>query len=68
MNEKDHEDFNNSTKCWICKKAYDEDEAKVRDLDHVTAKYQRFAHQACNLNLMLSKKIPVVFHNLQNYD
>ena len=26
------------------------------------------AHQDCNLNLSLSKKIPVVFHNLQNYN
>ena len=25
-------------------------------------------HQDCNLNLSLTKKIPVVFHNLQSYD
>ena len=24
--KEDHEDFKNSTKCWICKKAYEEDE------------------------------------------
>ena len=24
MTEKHHEDFNNSTKCWICKLAYEE--------------------------------------------
>ena len=68
MTEKDHEDFKNSTKCWICKKVYEEREVKVKDHDHVTRKYQGSAHQECNLNLILSKKIPVVFHNLQNYD
>ena len=30
MTERDHEDFNNSTKCWICKKAYEEGEVKVK--------------------------------------
>ena len=29
MTEKDPEDFNNSTKCWICKKAYAEVKVKV---------------------------------------
>ena len=41
---------------------------KVKDDDHVTGKYRRFARQGCNLNLSLSNKIPVVFQNLQNYD
>ena len=62
--EKDHEDFNNSTKCWICRKAYEEGEVKVKDHNHITGKYWGSAHQECNLNLSLN----VVFHNLQNYD
>ena len=41
---------------------------KAKDLDHVTGKYWESADQECNLNLSLSKKIPVVFHNLQNCD
>ena len=41
---------------------------KVKDHDHVTGKYRGSAYQGCNLNLSLSKKVPVVFHNLQNYD
>ena len=28
--EKDHEDFDNFTKCWICKTAYEEGEVKVK--------------------------------------
>ena len=41
---------------------------KVKDHNHITRKYQGSAHQECNLNLSLTKKIPVVFCNLQNYD
>ena len=41
---------------------------KVKDHNHITRKYQGSAHQECNLNLSLTKKIPVLFCNLQNYD
>ena len=41
---------------------------KVKDHDGITGKYQGSANQECNLNVSLNKKIPVVFHNLQNYD
>ena len=70
ISEKGHEDFNNSAKCWICEKAkaYQEGEVKVKDHDRVTAKHQGSTHQECNLDLSLNKKIPVVFHNLQNCD
>ena len=34
---------------------------------HVTGKYQGFAHQGCNLNLSLNKKVVALFYNLQNY-
>ena len=33
-----------------------------------TRKYWRSTHQEYNLNLRLSKKVPVVLHNLQSYD
>ena len=41
---------------------------KVKDHIHIIGKYQGSAHQECNLNLSLTKKIPVVFHNLWKYD
>ena len=56
MTEKDHNDFNNSTKCWICKEAYEKHEVKVKDHDHVTTKCRGPTHQECSLNLSLSKK------------
>ena len=41
---------------------------KVKDHIHIIGKYQGSAHQECNLNLSLTKKIPVVFCNLGKYD
>ena len=38
LTEKDHKDFNNFTKCWICEEAYEKDEVKVKDHAHVTTK------------------------------
>ena len=39
MTEKDHYDFNNSTKCWNFKKPYEESEVKVKEHYHVTGKH-----------------------------
>ena len=36
---------------------------KVGDHDHITGKYW-----SCNINLKLTKKNPVIFHNLKGYD
>ena len=68
MNIKDNEDFENSTKCWICDNAYVDGDAKVRDHCHITGKYRSSAHRNCNINVKLNHEIHVVFHNLKNYD
>ena len=49
MTEKDHEDFKNSSKCQICKKAYEKGEVNVKDHNHMTGKYQGTPYQECNL-------------------
>ena len=36
--KKDNEDFENSTKCWICDNDYIDGDVKVRDHCHITAK------------------------------
>ena len=66
ITKKDHKDFESSTKCWISKK--EEREVKVKHHGHITGKYRGFAHQEWNLNLSLTKRISILFRNLENYD
>ena len=41
---------------------------KVREHCHIAGKYRVSAHWSCNINLKLTKKVPVIFHNLRGYD
>ena len=41
---------------------------KIRDHDHVTGKCRGSIYWSCNINLKLTKKVPVIFHNLRGYD
>ena len=62
------EQFQLSNVCWICKKHIDYDNEKVRDHCHVTGKFRGAARWDCNINLQLTKRVPVIFHNLRGYD
>ena len=68
MSEEEEHLFQQSNSCWICKKLIDNDEEKVRDHCHVTGKFRGAAHLDCNINFQLTKKVPVIFHNLRGYD
>ena len=68
MTKKDNEDFVNSTKCWISDNDYIGNDIKVRDHCHITGKYRVSTHRDCNINIKLNHKIPVLFHNLKQYD
>ena len=63
-----NENFENSTKCWICNNYYIGDDVKVQDLCHITGKYRGSTHRDCSINVKLNNKISVVFHNQKNYD
>ena len=65
MSEEEEHLFQQSNSCWICKKLIDNDEEKVRDHCHVTGKFRGAAHWSCNINLQLTKKVPIIFHNLK---
>ena len=61
-------DFESSTKCWICDNDYIDNDVKVRGHCHITGNYTDSAHRDCNINIKVNHKIPVVLHNLKNYD
>ena len=52
--------------CSICEKCIDDE--NVRDHCHITGKFRGAAHWSCNINLQLTKKVPVIFYNLRGYD
>ena len=57
-----------ASSCWICDKLFNVRDDKVRDHCHITGKYRGASHWSCNINIKMSKKIPVIFHNLRGYE
>ena len=57
----EEEQFQSSKTCWICETFIDD--KKVRDHCHITGKFKGAAHWSCNINLRLTKKVLVIFHN-----
>ncbi|GFQ99106.1 uncharacterized protein TNCT_319531 [Trichonephila clavata] len=62
----DEENYKSSTKCSICENPLNGD--AVRDYDHLIGTYRGAAHHCCNLNFKFASYIPVVIHDLKNYD
>ena len=40
----------------------------MRDHDYTAGIHRSSAHKNCNINLELTEKVPVIFHNLSGYD
>ena len=68
MIEEEEHLFQQSNSCWICKEIINHDDEKVRDHCHITGKFRDSAHWDCNINVQLTKKIPVIFYKLKRYD
>ena len=66
----EEEQFQSNNMCWICEKLIDIDDEKVRDHFHITGKFREWgaARWSCNINLQLTKKVPVIFHNLKGHE
>ena len=60
----EEEQFQSSNTCWICEKLIDDYDEKVRDHCHVTDNFRGAVDWNCG-NLQLTKKVPVIFHNLR---
>ena len=62
MSAEEEERFQLSNSCWICDKFFDVRDYKVRVHNRKIR-----AHWSCNINLNLSRKVFVMFHNLRGY-
>ena len=68
MTAKEKERYQSNNTCWICEKIIDDDDEKVRNHCRINSNFRGAAHWSCNTNLQLTKKIPVIFHNLRGYN
>ena len=68
MTAEENEEVERSNICWIFGKLIDIGDNKVRDHCQNFRKYRGCVHWSCNINLKISKKVPVIFHNLRGYD
>ena len=64
MCAEDEERFQSSNKHWICENLFDVGDNKVRIHCHITKKHRRPVYWSCNINPKLTRKNPVIFHNL----
>ena len=67
MTVEKNEELERSNICYICGKLISLDDNKVRDHCHIFGNYRGSAHYSCNVNLQITKKFPVNFHNLKGY-
>ena len=68
MSEGDEERFQMSNKCCICDKLFDVGDLRCKRSLSCNKKCRGSAHWSCNVNLKLTKNVPVIFHNLRGYD
>ena len=68
MSAEDEERFQSSNKCWICDILFDIGDNRVGEHCCITSVHSGSANSDCNINLKLTKKVPVMFHNLKGYD
>lgn len=74
MTKEDEESFRTATHCCLCHKVFAVNETKVKHHLHfhkASDKRSNFmcaSHNRCNLNCKQATFVPVIFHNLKNFD
>lgn len=68
LNDEEKKNYEEATTCHICDKPIENVLEKVCDHDHMSGAYRGAAHMTCNINYKEPKFVPIVFHNLSNYD
>ena len=64
----EEEMLENAKTCNICNRDFNEADIKVIDHNHLTSRIRGVCHQSCNLQYQLPNFIPVMAHNMSNYD
>ena len=67
ITKRQQKEYKNSNYCYVCKNNFTRENYKAKDHCHVTGVYRGAACNNCNLQLRLTNRIPVVFHNLRGY-
>lgn len=60
--------FRNAETCYICKNEFSIANHKVKDHCHITGLFRGAACNTCNLKCKLPDFLPILLHNLTNYD
>ena len=70
MNLSNEEKFHHkkATTWYACNCDFTAENRKVRDHCHVSGNYRGASCDKCNLGMRLTRRIPVIFHNLKGYD
>lgn len=67
LTKQQENEHRNASHCYICREPFTGAD-KVHDHDHITSEYRGAAHSKCNILFRTKPFIPVIFHNLTNYD
>ena len=64
----DVKDFENAKNCYACNKMFSSDKEKIKDHCHYTGKFRGASCKTCSFKMKNPTFIPIVAHNLANYD
>nr|XP_024218675.1 uncharacterized protein LOC112211371 [Halyomorpha halys] len=68
ISSEEEQDWTTSKTCYMCQNVFTENNIKVRDHCHLTGTYLGPSCNNCNLRRVNPSFIPVIMHNLSNYD
>ena len=68
LNNEEQERFDQAQSCPRCNETFSNENEKVKHHNHRTGKFIDALCNSCNLQIKDRVMIPVVFHNLKNYD
>ena len=53
---------------FVINSPYVDGDVQIRDHCHITGTYWHFSHRDCDIKIKSNHTIPIIFHNLKNFD